>query len=49
MGPFSSSAIKKLIDNYLDSECFAVIEGGIDVAIEITKQPWNLICFTGST
>lgn len=49
MGPYSSSAIKALIDNFLDKDCFAVIEGGIDVAIEITKQPWDLICFTGST
>ena len=49
MGPYSSNAIKALIDNYLDNDCFAVIEGGIEIAIEITKHPWDLICFTGST
>ena len=35
MAPVSSAAIKKLVDNYLDPECFAVIEGGVEVASKI--------------
>ncbi len=49
MAPYSSQVIKTLVDQYLDKDCFAVIEGGADVAIEIGKHPWDLICFTGST
>jgi aldehyde dehydrogenase (NAD+) len=41
--------IKKLVDNYLDKDGFAVIEGGPEVAAEIGNHPWDLICFTGST
>mmetsp|Transcript_21710 Transcript_21710/g.20814 ORF Transcript_21710/g.20814 Transcript_21710/m.20814 type:complete len:98 (+) Transcript_21710:257-550(+) len=37
MGPYTSAVMKKLIEAYLDKECFSVIEGGVDVAIEITK------------
>ena len=49
MAPKTSQAIKKLVENYLDTECFAVIEGDHLVAAEITTYPWDLICFTGST
>jgi aldehyde dehydrogenase (NAD+) len=49
MSPNSSSAIKKLVDKYLDNECFAVIEGGVEIASRISNYPWDLICFTGST
>lgn len=45
----SSAAIKKLVETYLDRDAFAVIEGGPEVAIEITKQKFDFICFTGST
>lgn len=49
MAPQSSQVMKTLVENYLDRDCFAVIEGGPEVAMEITKHPWDLICFTGST
>ncbi len=49
MSPYTSEAMKILIEKYLDKDCFKLIEGGVDVAIEITKQPFDLICFTGST
>jgi hypothetical protein len=32
MAPASSAVIKKLVDKYLDNECFRVIEGGVDIA-----------------
>ena len=49
MSPNSSAALFKLINTYLDKDAYAVIEGGTDVAIEITKQKFDMICFTGST
>ena len=49
MAPNSSRVIKELVEKYLDRECFAVIEGGPEVAAEIGNHYWDLICFTGST
>jgi len=49
MSPTSSAAIKKLVDKYLDKDCYAVIEGGVEIASKICNYPWDLICFTGST
>lgn len=49
MAPASSTAIKQLVERYLDQECFSVIEGGPEVAAKISGYPWDLICFTGST
>ena len=36
MGPGASTAIKNLVEKYLDHECYRVIEGGVEVAIAIT-------------
>lgn len=41
--------MEDLVNNYLDKDCFKVIQGGTDVAIAITQEPWDIICFTGST
>lgn len=41
--------MKKLIDNHLDPNGFACIEGGIDVASELNRQKVDVFCFTGST
>jgi aldehyde dehydrogenase (NAD+) len=49
IAPHTSRAIKKLFDNYMDPKYFRCIEGGIDVAVTLNKQPLDLICFTGST
>lgn len=49
MAPASSAVIKQLVDNYLDRDCFQVIEGGVEIAAKISNYPWDLICFTGST
>ena len=49
MAPASSAVIKKLVDRYLDNACYAVIEGGIEIAGKICNYQWDLICFTGST
>jgi aldehyde dehydrogenase (NAD+) len=49
LAPNASRVIKDLIDKYLDKDCFAVIEGGPEVAAAIGNYKWDLICFTGST
>jgi aldehyde dehydrogenase (NAD+) len=49
MAPHASAVIKTLVEKYLDPDCFAVIEGGPEVAMEVQKHPFDLICFTGST
>lgn len=49
MAPHASAVVKKLVDKYLDNDCYKVIEGGVEVAAKICHYPWDLICFTGST
>lgn len=49
MGPVASAAMTKLVNKYLDTSCYRVIEGGVDVAIAITQKKFDIICFTGST
>lgn len=49
MAPESSRIMKILVEKYLDTDCFVVIEGGADVAAAISGYPWDLICFTGSS
>lgn len=49
MAPNASRVLKELVDRYLDTSAYAVIEGGPEVAAEIGNHPWDLICFTGST
>lgn len=48
MSPTAASVIHKLVDKYLDSRCFRVLEGDVRVSIEVTKHKFDLICFTGS-
>ena len=47
--PHVSNVLAKLITKYLDKSLYRVIEGGVNVAINITKQPFDLIIFTGGT
>jgi aldehyde dehydrogenase (NAD+) len=49
IAPHVSAIIKKFCDRYLDQDYIRCIEGGIDVAVELNKQPLDMICFTGST
>lgn len=49
MAPASSAIVKKLVDTYLDTTSYSVIEGGPEVAAKISHYHWDLICFTGST
>jgi aldehyde dehydrogenase (NAD+) len=41
--------MKKIVVRSLDSACYTVIEGAVNVAIAITQKPFDVILFTGST
>jgi aldehyde dehydrogenase (NAD+) len=49
MSPKSSNIIQKIVQKYLDNDCYRVILGDVNVSIQIGKYPFDLICFTGST
>jgi len=49
LAPHSSGVIKKLFDKYMNPEFYQCIEGKVEVAKAITKLPFDIICFTGST
>lgn len=49
MAPATAAVFQKLFDNFLDSSCFRLCQGGVDVAIKLTSLRFDLICFTGST
>lgn len=35
MAPHASRVMKDLVEKYLDKDCYAVIEGGPEIAMEI--------------
>jgi len=50
LSPASSACMRRLVENYMDKDCIACCEGGIDVAVNLnTQKDLDLICFTGST
>lgn len=49
MAPYSSAIMKKLVQRFMDKDCFRVLEGGIPVAVKLNKSKLDMICFTGST
>lgn len=46
---FTSKKLKALITRWLDLNCFACVEGKVEVAKALTNSKFDLICFTGST
>lgn len=48
LAPKSSEVMQTLIEKYLDSKCIKVVQGDKDVCIELTKQKFDLVIFTGS-
>jgi aldehyde dehydrogenase (NAD+) len=48
MSPNTSNLMKEIFDKYLDKNCYTVIEGGPNIAKNITTHKWDLIIFTGS-
>ena len=49
LSPHTSNLIAKLFKDHLDNGLYRVIEGAVNVAINITKQPLDLIFFVGGT
>jgi aldehyde dehydrogenase (NAD+) len=45
--PHASSALAKYLPQYLDPNCIAVVEGGIDAAQDLLKQRFDSILYTG--
>ncbi|KAF6210778.1 hypothetical protein GE061_013889 [Apolygus lucorum] len=45
----SATAMKELVEQYLDPECYPVIIGGVPETTEILSQKFDHIMFTGST
>jgi aldehyde dehydrogenase (NAD+) len=48
LSPHSSKAIAKVIQEALDPKLHQVVEGGAQVAMELLRNKWDLIVFTGS-
>jgi aldehyde dehydrogenase (NAD+) len=49
MSPNCSRKMKQLVARYLDTSCYACIEGAVEVAKTLTSKPFDSIVFTGST
>lgn len=49
LAPATAEVICKLVEKYLDPNCFRCHTGGVDVAVRLTSMPFDIICFTGST
>ena len=49
LSPHISKQIKTLITRYLDFNCYACIEGSVNVAVNLTSQKFDLIMFTGGS
>lgn len=49
MSPHSSLMVKRLVIRHLDSNCYKVVEGAVNVAIKMTSTKFDQIIFTGST
>jgi aldehyde dehydrogenase (NAD+) len=47
--PHSTKIIKKLVVKYLDMNCYACIEGAVEVAKACTSKKFDSIIFTGSS
>lgn len=45
--PATSRALHEFLPRYVDPDCVAVVEGGVEVATELLDQPWGHIVFTG--
>lgn len=48
LAPATSALIARLVPDYLDSEAFAVVEGGIAETTALLEQQWDHIFYTGS-
>lgn len=49
LAPNTSNLLAKLFKDYLDPDCYAVVEGGAKVAEAIINEKFDHIIFTGSS
>lgn len=49
LAPATAEVMRKLVETYLDPNCFKYHVGGVDVAVRLTTMPFDIICFTGSS
>lgn len=49
LAPNTSSLLAKLFHKYFEPEFISVFEGGVSVATDLLKEPFDKIFFTGST
>ena len=47
VSPACAEVIAKLVPQYLDTEAFSVVEGGVPETTALLEQPWDHIFFTG--
>lgn len=48
LSPATSKTLKELIPKYLNTDCYPVLEAGIDETKELLKEKFDYIFFTGS-
>jgi aldehyde dehydrogenase (NAD+) len=48
VAPATSAALARLVPEYLDPECIAVVEGGIPETQALLEQRWDHILYTGN-
>ena len=47
ISPATSSLLKNLLQEYVDTSCIKVIEGAIDETSALLAQKWDKIFYTG--
>ena len=47
ISPATSSLLKRLLTEYVDSSCIRVVEGGVDETTALLDQRWDKILYTG--
>ena len=47
LAPHTSRLLAELLPRYLDNDCTAVVEGGVDASTALLDRPWGHIVFTG--
>jgi len=48
IAPATSNILATLIPRYMDKDCFKVVEGGVSETIDLLKEKFDYIFFTGS-
>jgi aldehyde dehydrogenase (NAD+) len=48
LAPHTSAVLAQLVPRYLDSDAFAVVEGGVEVSTDLLAQKWDHIFYTGN-